>query len=112
VLDGTDTPNFYHPSFEVGGNLSQGQYCNDPIDDRMVKFKIEVATDNEGKLLPYLNIVCKLKSRIGEELYLSYGTEYWMKQANRYKLSLASRTDMKSNNKSAWKRNSALYNIK
>jgi len=56
--------------------LSQGQHCDDPIDNGM----IEVATDDRGKML---NIVCKLKSRIGDKLYLvGYGIEYWMKQTN------------------------------
>jgi hypothetical protein len=73
--------------------LSQGQHCDDPIVDGM----IEVATDDGGKMFPYLNIVCKLKSRIGDKLYLGYGTEYWMKQTNCYKLSRASRIDMSQN---------------
>jgi len=71
---------------------------------------IEVATDDRGKML---NIVCKLKSRIGDKLYLvGYGIEYWMKQTNWYKLSRASRIDMSQNYKTAWKTNSKLYNLK
>jgi len=111
-LDGTKTPGFYDPSFEVGGNLGAGQYCNDPIDDEMVNFRLRVATDDKGKLLPYLDYVCNFPSKNGDELLLGYRTEYWMKQTNWCKLSRASRIDMSQNYKKAWKRNSTLYNLK
>jgi len=111
-LDGTETPGFDSPSFDVGGNLSVGQYINDPIDEEMVNFQLKEATDDEGKLLPFLNdVVCTNPSKKGDELYISYGTDYWMKPTNWNKLSQNSKRDMSLNYCAAWKKNSDLYDL-
>jgi len=111
ILDGTKVPKFETPSMETGGNLSAGQYANDPCEDNKVNFKAEVVPDKEGKLLPFLNLVCLCDSKKNTELFLSYGPDYWMKQANWDKLSTTTKVDYAAAYPTAWNTHSNDYGL-
>jgi len=88
-----------------------GQYANDPCGDDKVNFKADPVSDQDGKLLPFLNLVCLCDTKNNKELLLSYGSDCWMKQANWNKLSPIIKKDYAAAYPTAWRTHSIDYGL-